>query len=98
MSASWFRRSSTRHFDPDCRTGRTLWEPYDKGRPFARLALDIDRAAMLQDQMFRDREPESEAGDLLGAAFVDAIKPPENLRALRLRNAVTVIGDAHDSG
>src|SRR5258708_7740514 len=97
MSASWSRRSSMRHFDPDSRTGSTLWEAYDERRTFARFALDVDRAAVLQDQVLRDREPEAAAGDLLRAAFVAAIEPPENLRALRFRNAVAVIGDAHDS-
>src|SRR5205814_2648439 len=96
--ASWCRRTSTRSFDSGSGIGITLWEAHDKRRPFSGLAFDIDRAAVLQDQMLGDRETEAAARDFLRAAFVDAIEPPENLRALRLRNAIAVIGDARHAG
>src|SRR6266852_1927405 len=97
MSAFLFRKSSTRRFGRQSGIGNTLWKADDEGRPFPRLAFDVDRAAVLQDQMLRDREPESAAGDVLGAALVDAIEAPKNLRALRFGDSVSMIGDANDA-
>ena len=48
--------------------------------------------------MLRDGEAEARAGDFLRAAFVDAIEAPKNLRALRFRDSIAVIGDADHAG
>src|SRR5207245_2567349 len=87
-----------RRFGRQSGIGNPLWEANDERRALPRLALDIDRAAVLQDEMLRDGEAEARAGDFLRAAFVDAIEAPKNLRALRFRDSIAVIGDADHAG
>src|SRR4051794_21540516 len=75
-----------------------LREPDDERRSFAGLALGLDRAVVLEDDVLGDGQAEAGAAGLLGAALVDAVEAVEDLFPLALLDSLAVVAHAHLGG
>src|SRR5215471_21290001 len=66
-----------------------------ENRPCARRAVDLEKAAMVIEDVFHNRQAEPRAAHLAGAGRVDAIKTFGQPRQMLARDALAMISDRY---